>query len=103
MRTGITVSWIANVNPCDTPIPSDVLIAGVRQCLGSYSRTIPNTKSPLVPGIEMNSMLCPPVQTRINCIRFTLQLGSVTAIPFIPKSHSVCTSCSVIDTSPHVR
>ncbi|KAI5654621.1 hypothetical protein M9H77_31808 [Catharanthus roseus] len=81
MRTGITIRWIANVNPCDTTISSDLLIAGVIQRLGSYSRTIPNTKSPLVPGIEMNSMLCPPVcviipsqldlvqvQMSINCI-----------------------------------
>ncbi|KAI5683212.1 hypothetical protein M9H77_04440 [Catharanthus roseus] len=98
IRTGITVSWIADVNPCDTPIPSYVLIARVRQCLGSYSRTIPKTKSPLVPGIEMNSILCPPY-----CFGFTLQLGPVTAIPSIPKPHSACTSCSVIDTSPHVR
>ncbi|KAI5674016.1 hypothetical protein M9H77_14380 [Catharanthus roseus] len=50
MRTGITVSWIADVYPCDTLVPSDVLITGVRQCLNSYSRTIPNTNSPMVPG-----------------------------------------------------
>ncbi|KAI5680348.1 hypothetical protein M9H77_01575 [Catharanthus roseus] len=31
----------------------------------------------------------------------TLQLGPVTAIPSIPKPHSACTSCSVIDTSSH--
>ncbi|KAI5672168.1 hypothetical protein M9H77_12532 [Catharanthus roseus] len=37
------------------------------------------------------------------CFGFTLQLGLVTAIPSIPKPHSACTSCSVIDTSPHVR
>ncbi|KAI5683459.1 hypothetical protein M9H77_04687 [Catharanthus roseus] len=34
------------------------------------------------------------------CFEFTLQLGPVTAIPSIPKSHTACTSCSVIDTSP---
>ncbi|KAI5678261.1 hypothetical protein M9H77_09211 [Catharanthus roseus] len=81
MHTGITVSWIADVNPCDTPIPSIVLITGELQCRNSYSRTIPNTKLPMVPGIEMDSMLCNPgcvvipsqldpmqVQTSINCI-----------------------------------
>ncbi|KAI5678453.1 hypothetical protein M9H77_09403 [Catharanthus roseus] len=37
------------------------------------------------------------------CLGFTLQLGPVRAILSIPKPHSACTSCSVIDTSPHVR
>ncbi|KAI5672526.1 hypothetical protein M9H77_12890 [Catharanthus roseus] len=72
---------LANVNPCDTPVPSDVLITGVRQCLNSYSKTIPNTNSRLVPSIDMDSMLCNPgcvvipsqpglvqVQVNINCI-----------------------------------
>ncbi|KAI5649542.1 hypothetical protein M9H77_35547 [Catharanthus roseus] len=81
MLTGITVSWIADVYPCDTHVPSDVLITRVRQCLNSYSKTIPNTNSPLVPGIDMDSMLCNPrcvvipsqldpvqVQMSINCI-----------------------------------
>ncbi|KAI5673282.1 hypothetical protein M9H77_13646 [Catharanthus roseus] len=36
------------------------------------------------------------------CLGCTLQLGPVTAIPSIPKPHSACTSCSVIETSPHV-
>ncbi|KAI5657648.1 hypothetical protein M9H77_26441 [Catharanthus roseus] len=35
------------------------------------------------------------------CFGFTLQLGPVTAIPSIPKLHSACTSCKVIDTLPH--
>ncbi|KAI5678010.1 hypothetical protein M9H77_08960 [Catharanthus roseus] len=35
------------------------------------------------------------------CFGFTLQLGPVTAILSIPKPHSACTSCSVIDTSSH--
>ncbi|KAI5653225.1 hypothetical protein M9H77_30412 [Catharanthus roseus] len=36
------------------------------------------------------------------CLGFTLQLGPVMAIPSIPRPHSACTSCSVIDTSPYV-
>ncbi|KAI5654041.1 hypothetical protein M9H77_31228 [Catharanthus roseus] len=36
------------------------------------------------------------------CLGYTLQLGPVTTVPSIPKPHSACTSCSVIETSPHV-
>ncbi|KAI5680906.1 hypothetical protein M9H77_02133 [Catharanthus roseus] len=60
MRTGITVSWIADVNPCDTLIPSDVLITRVLQCLNNYSRTIPNTNSPLVPGPDEYQLYLEP-------------------------------------------